>query len=296
MSANSGKRTTAAGCVLVRPGPGDEPEIVLVHRPRYDDWSLPKGKVRADESLPGCAARETSEETGVAVRLGVPVGRITYPIGGGTKTVYYWRATARRNGRHRPGAEVDAIEWLPVSEALNRITYLDERPLVHRALAQPDTTPLLVVRHAKAMLRTNWSKRDQARPLDERGRRQAVMLVPALEAYGVERLVSSTSTRCVKTLQPYAKTHRLEVEGWTTLSEEQAAQDPRAVSTLMERFAKQTVQSGVPLAICGHRPVLPTMLEAVGVPSRVLKPGAVLVAHLGADAEVVAVEIHKPRI
>ena len=296
MSANSGKRTTAAGCVLVRPGPGDEPEIVLVHRPRYDDWSLPKGKVRADESLPGCAARETSEETGVGVRLGVPVGRISYPIGGGTKTVYYWRATARRNGRHHPGAEVDAIEWLPVSEALNRITYLDERPLVHRALAQPDTTPLLVVRHAKAMLRTNWSKRDQARPLDERGRRQAAMLVPALEAYGVERLVSSTSTRCVKTLQPYAKAHRLEVEGWTTLSEEQAAQDPRAVSTLMERFAKQTVQSGVPLAICGHRPVLPTMLEAVGVPSRVLKPGAVLVAHLGADAEVVAVEIHKPRI
>ena len=296
MSANSGKRTTAAGCVLVRPGAGDEPEIVLVHRPRYDDWSLPKGKVRADESLPGCAARETSEETGVAVRLGVPVGRITYPVGGGTKTVYYWRANARKNGRHHPGAEVDAIEWLPVSEALNRITYLDERPLVHRALAQPDTTPLLLVRHAKAMLRTNWSKRDQARPLDERGRRQAAMLVPELEAYGVERLVSSTSTRCVKTLQPYAKAHRLEVEGWTTLSEEQAAQDSRAVSTLMERFAKQTVQSGVPLAVCGHRPVLPTMLEAVGVPSRVLKPGAVLVAHLGTDAEVVAVEIHKPRI
>ena len=296
MSANSGKRTTAAGCVLVRPGAGDEPEIVLVHRPRYDDWSLPKGKVRADESLPGCAARETSEETGVAVRLGVPVGRNTYPVGGGTETAYYSQGNARKNGRHHPGAEVDAIEWLPVSEALNRITYLDERPLVHRALAQPDTTPLLLVRHAKAMLRTNWPKRDQARPLDERGRRQAAMLVPALEAYGVERLVSSTSTRCVKTLQPYAKAHRLEVEGWTTLSEEQAAQDSRAVSTLMERFAKQTVQSGVPLAVCGHRPVLPTMLEAVGVPSRVLKPGAVLVAHLGTDAEVVAVEIHKPRI
>ena len=59
---------------------------------------------------------------------------------------------------------------------------------------------------------------------------------------------------------------------------------------------KQTVGSGASLAVCGHRPVLPTMLEAIGVPSRALKPGAVLIAHLGADAEVVAVEIHKPRI
>ena len=296
MSRNSGKRTTAAGCVVLRPGPDGEPEIVLVHRPRYDDWSLPKGKIRADESLPGCAARETTEETGVPVRLGVPVGHISYPIGGGTKTVHYWRASAVADGRHRPGEEVDSIEWMPVSEALHRITYLDERPLVHRALAQPDTTPLLVVRHAKAMLRSNWSKRDQARPLDERGRRQSALLVPLLEAFGVERLVSSTSVRCVKTLQPYAKAHRLEVEGWTTLSEEQAVQDPRAVTTLMERFAKQTATSGVPLAVCGHRPVLPTMLEAIGVPSRALKPGAVLVAHLDAAAEVVAVEIHKPRI
>lgn len=296
MSSHSEKRTTAAGCVVLRPGAGDEPEIVLVHRPRYDDWSLPKGKIRADESLPGCAARETIEETGVPVRLGVPVGRISYPIGGGTKTVYYWRAQARKNGKHHPGEEVDSIEWMPVSEALHRITYLDERPLVHRALAQPETTPLVIARHAKAMLRSNWSKRDQARPLDERGRRQASLMVPVLESYGIERLVSSTSVRCVKTLQPYAKAHRLEVEGWTTLSEEQAAQDPRAVTTLMERFAQQTATSGVPLAVCGHRPVLPTMLEAVGVPSRALKPGAVLVAHLGADTEVVAVEIHKPRI
>ncbi len=296
MSQNAEKRITAAGCVVLRPGPDGEPEVLLVHRPRYDDWSLPKGKIRADESLPGCAMRETSEETGVAVRLGVPVGRISYPVGGGTKTVYYWRAQAVKNGRHHPGAEVDNIAWLPVSEALRRITYLDERPLVHRAIAQPDTAPLLIVRHAKAMLRSNWSKRDQARPLDERGRRQSTLLMPLLEAYGVQRLVSSTSVRCVKTLQPYAKAHRLEVEGWTTLSEEQAIQDPRAVTTVMERFSKQTAQSGTPLAVCGHRPVLPTMLEAVGVPSRPLKPGAVLVAHLAADMDVVAVEIHKPRI
>lgn len=296
MSRNPDKQTTAAGCVVLRPGQGEEPEVLLVHRPRYDDWSLPKGKIRADESLPGCAARETTEETGVAVQLGVPVGRISYPIGGGTKTVYYWRARAVKNGRHEPGAEVDRIEWVPVTDALHRITYLDERPLVHQALAQPDTTPLLVVRHAKAMLRSNWSKRDQARPLDERGRRQSILLVPLLEAYRVQRLASSTSVRCTRTLQPYAKAHRLEVEGWTTLSEEQAVQDTRAVSTLMERFVKQTVGAGEPMAVCGHRPVLPTMLEALGVPSRALKPGAVLVAHLGADAEVVAVEIHKPRI
>ncbi len=291
------KRITAAGTVVLRPGKGAEPEVLLVHRPRYNDWSLPKGKIRADESLPGCASRETTEETAVDVRLGIPIARIHYPVGGGAKTVYYWQARALNGKRYKPTDEVDTVAWWPVSKALDELmTYADERPLVRQALALPDTTPLIIVRHGKAMLRANWSGRDQARPLDERGRRQSKLLVPLLEAYGVQRLASSTSVRCLKTLQPHARAHRLEVEGWTTLSEEQAAQDGKAVTTLMTRLAKQTVESGVPMAVCGHRPVLPLMLEAVGVPSRALQPGTALVAHLGADAEVVAVEVHKPRI
>ena len=102
MSKNSDKQTTAAGCVVLRPGPGDEPEVLLVHRPRYDDWSLPKGKIRADESLPGCAARETTEETGVAVRLAGAEGRFPSIPAPSLRQV----ATASVTGRGSPWVEL----------------------------------------------------------------------------------------------------------------------------------------------------------------------------------------------
>lgn len=297
MGNNQEKLVTAAGTVVLRPGDGGEPEVLLVHRPRYHDWSLPKGKLHTDESLPGCAARETEEETAISVRLGIPVGHIRYPVGNGHKAAYYWRARTVNGGRHTPNAEVDEIAWVPVSRALTEVlTYADERPLLRLALTLPDSTPLVIARHGKAMLRANWSGRDQARPLDERGRRQARGLVPLLEAYGVRQLASSTSVRCMKTLQPYAKAHRLDVEGWAVLSEEQGTKEPKAVATLLRRLARRAAESGVPLAVCGHRPVLPTMLEAIGVPGRTLQPGAALVVHLGEDAGVLAVELHKPRL
>lgn len=293
---NSRKRITAAGSVVLRNGDGREPEVLLVHRPDYDDWSLPKGKINPDEYLAGCAVRETAEETAIAVRLGIPVDKITYPVGSGLKTVYYWRARALRVGQHKPNSEIDDIAWLPLKQALKQVTYADERPLIEQAWELPDSTPLVIVRHSKAMLRSNWSGRDQARPLDERGRRQSRLLVPLLEAYGVGRLVSSSSVRCVKTLQPHARANRLEVEGWTTLSEEQGTDNPKAVTILMDRLARQTVETGMPTAVCGHRPVLPMMLEALGVPPRNLQPGTALVVHLGKGAEPLAVEVHKPRI
>lgn len=290
------KEINAAGTVVLRNGQSSEAEVLLVHRPRYDDWSLPKGKIDPDEYLAGCAVRETLEETAVRVRLGIPVDRIQYHVGGGRKTVSYWRAKVVSEGEHRPNSEIDAILWLPAKDAIRKVSYEDERDLIGQGVALPDAVPLVIVRHGKAMLRTNWSGRDQARPLDERGRRQSQLLVPLLEAFGVDRLASSTSTRCMKTLQPYAKAHRLEVEGWTTLSEEQAEGNTGAVATLMKRLIRQTVDTKAPLAICGHRPVLPTMLAALGVPDRPMQPGAAMVAHLGSKGETLAVEWHRPRV
>lgn len=290
------KKITAAGTVVLRPGAGKEPEVLLVHRPRYDDWSLPKGKMNPDEYLAGCAVRETLEETAVSTRLGVPVGRITYPVGGGTKAVSYWRARTMSQGIHKPDSEIDDTVWLTVSKALKRVSYADERPIIELAIKLPDSTPLVILRHGKAMLRANWTGRDQARPLNERGRRQSMLLVPLLDAFGVGKLASSTSVRCLRTLQPHAEAHRLEVEGWAALTEEQAEENPKSVATLMKRLAKETAASGVPLAVCGHRPVLPLMLHALGVPNRALQPGAALVTHLGRNAEVLAVEFHRPRI
>lgn len=294
---SAGKVVTAAGTVVLRPGAAGEQEVLLVHRPRYADWSLPKGKLHTDESLPGCAARETDEEAAVSVRLGMPLDHIRYPVGTGLKVVHYWHARPVNGVKHRPNAEVDEIAWVPVSRALSEtLTYADERPLLVQATAQPDSTPLVLVRHGKAMLRSNWTGRDAARPLDERGRRQSRLLVPLLEAYGVQRLASSTSTRCMKTLQPFAKAARLDIQGWALLSEEQGSKDPKGVATLVKRLAREAAAADQPMAICGHRPVLPAMLDALGLPTRPLQPGAALVVHLSRDADVLAVELHKPRI
>lgn len=291
------KKITAAGTVVLRPVADREPDVLLVHRPRYDDWSLPKGKIDPDEYLAGCAVRETLEESAVDVRLGLPLDRISYPVGGGAKTVSYWRARALHVGTHKPDSEVDQILWLPASHALRKVTYADERPLITQAVTLPhDATPLIILRHGKAMLRAHWTGRDQARSLDERGRRQSRLLVPLLEAFGVGRLTSSIAVRCLKTLEPYARVHRLEVEGWSTLTEEEAEKNPRSVTTLVKRLARQTAESAVPLAICGHRPVLPLILAAIGVPAQAIKPGAAIIAHLSPAGDVLAVEVHKPRI
>ena len=291
------KQITAAGTVVVRPGTTTaEPEILLVHRPSYNDWSLPKGKIAADEYLPGCAVRETLEETATVVRLGAPLDRIRYPVGGGIKTVSYWRAVVVSNGRHRANSEIDGIVWLPVPAAIEKVSYPDEVPLIQQAVELPETTPFVIVRHGKAMLRSNWTGRDQARPLDTRGRRQAELLVPLLDAYGVRRIVSSSSTRCVQTLKPFAKAQRHEVETWATLSEEQGVENPKTVETLMKRLLQQTVASAEPVVVCGHRPVLPIMLKALGIPPRTLQPGAAVLAHLDSRGRTVAAEVHRPRI
>ncbi|MGB7963644.1 MAG: NUDIX hydrolase [Propionicimonas sp.] len=291
------KQITAAGTVVLRPGKSvTEPEILLVHRPSYNDWSLPKGKLSADEYLPGCAVRETLEETAAMVRLAAPLDRIRYPVGGGIKTVSYWRASLTSAGRHKPNSEIDRILWLPASKAIEQVSYPDEVPLIHQAIELPDTTPFLIVRHGKAMLRANWSGRDQARPLDSRGRRQSELLVPLLDAYGVERVVSSSSTRCVQTLNPFVKTRQRELETSSTLSEEQGMDNPKAVETLMQRLLQQTVERRAPIAVCGHRPILPVMLRALGIPPRSLLPGTAVLAHLDSHGTTVSVELHRPRI
>jgi 8-oxo-dGTP diphosphatase len=287
------KKTTAAGAVVVRDGESG-PEVLLVHRVAEDAWFLPHGPLNPDEYPAGCATRRPLDQTAVGIRLGVPLGQVTRSEGRTVQTVSYWRATAVSAGRHHPTAEVDDTAWLPAAEA-TALLPTEERTLIERAVELPVTVPLLIVRHGKAMLRADWSGRDQARPLTSRGRRQSQRLIPLLEAFGVGRLASSTSNRCMKTLQPFAKLHRLEVVGWTTFSEEQAEQNLKAVEKLVRRLAKEAVETGTPLAICGHRPVLPTTLAAFGISDRALRPGTAVIVHLDDAGETVAVEHHEPR-
>lgn len=297
-SAKADRSLNAAGTVVLRPHRGNgEQEVLLIHRPRYDDWSLPKGKIDTDEYLAGCAVRETVEETSVRVRLGVQVERrLEYRVSSRDKQVTYWRAQVRSEKPHVPNREVDQIRWLPVSEAIALVSYVDEMDIIQRAVDLPETVPVVLLRHGKAMARAHWTGRDQARPLDARGRRQAELLVPLLDAFGVQQVISSSSTRCAQTVKPYGKARRLEVETWSTLSEEQAAQKPKAVTTLMKRLLSETLDQGRPAVVCGHRPVLPLMFAALGVEPRPLKPGAAVVAHVTCEGQVVGVEEHRPRV
>lgn len=280
----------AAGAVVF----GPTGEVLLVHRPTYDDWSLPKGKCEPNEYRPTTAAREVLEETGVTVRLEAPIQSIGYETNKGSKVVHFWRATTQSEIPFRPNGEVDKIAWLVPDRALRRLSYADEKQVLEHALKIPATTTVAIVRHGKAMMRKNWSGKDYLRPLDSRGRKQSRDLIDPLCAFGITQLASSTSTRCVQTLQPYAKQVRADIATWSTLAEEHGVENPKDVRSLMHRLVKQAVKAAEPLVISGHRPVLPTMLGVIDVEPRSMSPGTLLVAHLDADRRTVATEWHKP--
>ncbi len=280
--------------------PGSHPlrgtEVLIIHRKRYDDWTLPKGKLEPGESLPACAVREVPEETGVTIRLSAPLDTIRYEAGkAGPKKVDWWGGVPLTEVARAPDAEVDMVSWLPVRAALARLTYAHDHFLVQQHLDQPPTTPLILVRHAKAMDRKDWSRKDAARPINSRGRRQARLLIPMLAAYGVTRLVSSTSTRCLNTLLPYAHRQELPIESYAQLSEEVGADDAKGVAKLIRRIRASTLETGQPTAICVHRPVLPHILEALEMAPATLVTGEFLVAHLTADGEVHALERQRPQ-
>ncbi|MDX2603131.1 NUDIX hydrolase [Streptomyces caniscabiei] len=125
----------AAGCVLWRHAPeGGDIEICLVHRPKYDDWSHPKGKLkRAEDPLAG-ALREVEEETGHRCAPGPRLPTAHYFVNGRAKTVRYWAARAT-GGRFAPTAEVDRILWLAPDAARDRLTQPRDRELVDEFLA-----------------------------------------------------------------------------------------------------------------------------------------------------------------
>lgn len=270
---------TAAGAVITR-GSGNTSEVAVVHRPRYADWSLPKGKPRPAESLPACAVREVAEETGLTVRLQAPMDSGWYQLDGRDKRVDYWRAEVVAEEPFRPGDEVDELAWWPVADAALRLSYPHDRFLVGQLAEVPDTVPLIIIRHAKAMDRSDWSRSDLARPIVALGRRQARLLVPLLGAYGVDRLISSPAIRCVSTLQPYAAERHLEIVQVPELTEERGSDDPAGVTAVITELAARVVERRTPAALCGHRPVLPHILAALDVPERSLRTAELIVAQL----------------
>jgi 8-oxo-dGTP diphosphatase len=281
------KDVLAAGAVVFRPGK----RVLLVHRPRYGDWSFPKGKLDPGEHVTSAAVREVSEETGLHVRLGVPLSSQRYPVAGGrTKHVSYW--VGRPVGGddvsgYRPNAEIDAVEWVPYDEAMDRLTYDYDRATLKEARPQRRRTHAVVVlRHGQARSRKGWRQDDRLRPLVQVGRVQAQQLVPVLAAYDVTKVVSSGSMRCLETVAPYADTTGWSLEIADGVSEEGA--DAASVEEVVEAL----VAGGESAVLCTHRPVLPSVFDALGLDDPKLEAGSMLVVHLR-QGTVSATELHR---
>ncbi|MDV8000493.1 NUDIX hydrolase [Rhodococcus sp. IEGM 1408] len=247
----------AAGAVLYRMD-GDTPRCAVVHRPRYDDWSLPKGKVDAGESLPVTAVREIAEETGFTAALESRIGTTAYPLKANTrKEVTYWSALAHGGG-FEPNSEVDEIRWLPVDQARELVSYsLDRKILSRFADARPADSVLLLVRHAKAGSRSEWSGDDTLRPLDKSGRTQAELLVPMLRAFGVRRLFSAPRVRCEQTLAPLADELGVGMGTEPALTDEGYLDDPVAAR---RRLVELAAGNGV-AAVSSQGTAIPGMVE-----------------------------------
>jgi 8-oxo-dGTP diphosphatase len=271
-------------------------QVLLVHRPRYQDWGLPKGKLDANELAPLAAIREFHEETGLKVnRLSLPLGIGRYHVGIRPKVVRWWLADVTDTSPCRPLdlGEIDQASWLPVTKAANLLAHADERLVLQRALATPTTVPLLIARHAKAVDRAKWVGADTLRTLSPKGYRQANILRRLLAAYGVGELASSSSLRCLETFTPYSVATGINVMEFPQLSEDGALADPNAVLQTMHRLRDRTLTTGVSLAVCGHRPVLPAMIAALNLSYDPMKPADTMVAHLNPiDGTLVATERH----
>ncbi len=198
-------------------------EVAIVHRPRYDDWSLPKGKLAPGEAEVEGAVREVLEETGFHVRVGRPLGETRYDKVVGRQArpkVVRWWAMQATTGTFTPNREVDDMRWLPLAGAEQILTRDTDRELLLRFAHGPaPTRTLLIVRHARAGSRSRWNGEDRDRPLDECGQVQADELVRLLARFDVERIWSADVVRCTQTVEPFADALGLEVLEAPVLSE-----------------------------------------------------------------------------
>lgn len=266
----------AAGALVWRLK-NDKLQVLVVHRPRYDDWSFPKGKAEPGESMVLTAIREVAEETGRQIVLGRYLGKARRRlVSGRKKRTLYWAAQVLPEAGPGEGLraavkpaskrEIDKVRWWKVKKAARKLTHADDKRLLARLVdwyesGQLQVHSLVLVRHAKAVSRATWGygiNSEITRPLVMgRGQAQARDVAALLSAYGVGELVSSPWRRCVDTLAPYAHGCGLDLRSDEAFTEVSALMAPE----LMQASFRDLLERGS--ALDG-----PPEPEAVGLQGR----------------------------
>ena len=264
------KLVRAAGGLVVREAERG-PDLVLVHRAAYDDWSFPKGKLEPGEDERTAALREVEEETGLVCDVGEDLGAITYvDARGRPKVVRYWVMRPPAGADPRADHEIDQVRWVPAGDAGPLLTYPHDRALLRRLNggSPPETAspvPVYVVRHGNAFVRDEWraDDPDELRPMSKTGRKQSRRLAAHLADVPFARLVSSPYLRCIQTLEPFADARGLDITIARELSEGEpaagaeawvlatGADGPAALSThgdVLRALIDELIERGLPLA------------------------------------------------
>ena len=303
----------AAGAVCWRLV-GGVAKILVVHRDARADVSLPKGKVDPGEMLPQTAVREIAEETGLAVNLGAPLGTVEYTLPSGReKIVHYWAAEVDEHAlelaKFTPNSEIASLEWLPIDEVHDRLSYPHDREVIDRfaellMTGRARTFAIIAVRHGKAVPPGAWDGPDSSRPLMQRGADQATQIAAAIAAYGPTKIISSTAVRCRSTIEPLSQLTALPVKTTAGISQDAFEYGQGTVEKIVgKRLRKQKT-----VVLCSHGPVLPQIVGEVAAQtmsavtadmrrSVSLGTGDFTVLHVSCEhplSGLVAVETHSP--
>jgi 8-oxo-dGTP diphosphatase len=280
---------TAAGGVVWRETKDSKIELAIIHRPKYDDWTFPKGKLDIGEELISGAYREILEETGLDIEFGPFLGAVEYESFEEAKHVSYWAAKALSSSKEfHPNNEADLLEWHGFESARKKLTRDTDKEILEIFINSPhQATKLIMLRHAKALARDEWQSGDEDRPLDNLGQLQAKRMHAVYQVFGISQIHTSDAVRCYDTVIGLTNTLKIEPVITSKLSEYTFEKNKDKSLDYALELAEISRSTGETILLCSHNPVLPRMLERVAkkssveLPESKLKPGDAWVVFLG---------------